>query len=675
MPFRPRSRPPIIPDRSVPGMKTCSVHIADIYTGKGLAGVPRGAVKKLRVFSYHFNYHKTGGHSTPGLDRVESGWDIKRVLGTVDVEADGSCCFEMPANTPISLQPLDADGAALQLMRSWVTGMPGERVSCTGCHEDNRSSVRTHVTIADTKYHKGQIQKIKPVDGDGVRPWGFAAEMWPVVHRNCLSCHGDEKTAPLRAPDQGGAEKKGLRFVMKTAEDAYRMLHPYVRRPGPESEIPVLTPLDYHVSTSPLVQMLRRGHHGVKLSQKEMETVYTWIDLNAPWKGKWAPPAFETDRYVVGCTNQVERRKELAAAYANITDDPEAEYDRYLALVNERLASGSDKSVASPNMASHLGEAALSPLHLPGWPMSANAASELQLGRIDQVAPITTKTIVLGEGQSMTFRLIPAGKFVMGRADGRPDERPACVVEIEKPFWLSETEVRNDQYAVFDPEHDSGWQDIFDKDHAAPGYPGCHRRMPVVRVSWNEAAAFCAWLSKKTGEKASLPTEAQWEWAARAGTDTLFPWGGLDDDFSPYANFADADVRNMKLGWQGKAGAIRARRPFRIDQNYPLHEERWKDDWFNLNYVGRADCNLWGLYDMHGNAAEWTRSDYAPYPYVDNDGRNAGGAEKKKSVRGGSFASRPRDGTSSCRLGYWPWQKVFDVGFRVALEASDVVYY
>ncbi len=702
MPLRPRPRPPIIPDRSVPGMKTCSVHIADIYTGKGLAGVPRGAVKKLRVFSYHFNYHKTGGHSTPGLDRVESGWDVKRVLGTVDVESDGSCCFEMPANTPISLQPLDADGAALQLMRSWVTGMPGERVSCTGCHEDNRSSVRTHVTIADTKYHKGQIQKIKPVDGDGVRPWGFAAEMWPVVHRNCLSCHGDEKTAPLRAPDQGGAEKKGLRFVMKTAEDAYRMLHPYVRRPGPESEIPVLTPLDYHVSTSPLVQMLRRGHHGVTLAQREMETVYTWIDLNAPWKGKWDPPAFETDRYVVGCTNQVERRKELAAAYANITDDPEAEYDRYLAAVNKRLSAASQLSaptalsaasqLSGPSGLSELsreatlrGEAPLNnlklrgeaplraegPLNLKGWPLNANEASELQLGRIDQVAPVTTKTVVLGAGQSMTFRLIPAGKFVMGRADGRPDEKPEAVVEIEKPFWLSETEVRNDQYAVFDPEHDSGWQDMFDKDHAAPGYPGCHRRMPVVRVSWNEAAAFCAWLSKKTGEQASLPTEAQWEWAARAGTATLFPWGGLDDDFSPYANFADADVRNMKLGWQGKAGAIRARRPFRIDQNYPLHEERWKDDWFNINYVGRADCNLWGLYDMHGNAAEWTRSDYAPYPYVAGDGRNAGDPERKKAVRGGSFASRPRDGTSSFRIGYWPWQKVFDVGFRVVLEAGQ----
>ena len=133
--------------------------------------------------------------------------------------------------------------------------------------------MRTHVTIADTKYHKGQIQKIKPVDGDGVRPWGFAAEMWPVVHKNCLSCHGDEKTAPLRAPDQGGAEGKGLRLVMKSAEDAYRMLHPYVRRPGPESEIPVLTPLDYHVSTSPLVQILRAGHKGVELTDEEWRQV------------------------------------------------------------------------------------------------------------------------------------------------------------------------------------------------------------------------------------------------------------------------------------------------------------------------------------------------------------------------------------------------------------------
>ena len=124
--------------------------------------------------------------------------------------------------------------------------------------------------------------------------------------------------------------------------------------------------------------------------------------------------------------------------------------------------------------------------------MNANAASELQLGRIDQVAPITTKTIILGEGQSMTFRLIPAGRFVMGRADGRPDEKPAAVVEIARPFWLSETEVRNDQYHAFDPAHDSRYQDMFGKDHIVPGWIGNHRLMPAVRVSWERAAALNA---------------------------------------------------------------------------------------------------------------------------------------------------------------------------------------
>ena len=668
MPFKVRPRPPVIPDRSVPGRKTCSVHIADIYNGQGLVGVPRGSVKRLRVFSYHYNYHKTGGHSTPGLDRVESGWDVKRVLGTVDVEDDGSCCFEMPANTPISLQPLDQDGAALQLMRSWVTGMPGERVSCTGCHEDNRSSVRTRETIADRKYHKGQIQQIRPVDSDGVRPWGFAAEAWPVVQKYCLSCHGSEKTAPLRAADQGGYDEKapskrsGLRFTMRTPEEAYRMLHPYVRRPGPESEIPTLRPLDYHVSTSPLIQQLRRGHHGVRLAQKDWEVLYTWIDLNAPWKGKWGPAAFSTDAYMIGCTNQVARRKDLLNAYASTQDDPEAEYDRHLAVVQSRLISPVAPSPAESSRTTEV-------VRISGWPVNdLNRASAMQLGEIDEIAPMTTKTVSLGDGQSMTFRRIPAGSFVMGRVDGATDERPCAAVKIEKPFWISETEVRNDQYAKFDAEHDSGWQDQFGKDHCAPGWVGCHRRMPVVRVTWNEARAFCTWFTKQTGLKANLPTEAQWEWAARAGSGTLFPWGGLDDDFSPYANLADKDVRNMSLGWEGKAGAMRRRRPYRIEQNFPLHDERWKDDWFCLNYVARAEPNVWGLYDMHGNAAEWTRSDYAPYPYVEDDGRNAGNQQRKKTVRGGSFASRPREATSSCRVGYEPWQKVFDVGFRIVLE-------
>ena len=359
--------------------------------------------------------------------------------------------------------------------------------------------------------------------------------------------------------------------------------------------------------------------------------------------------------------DQAKRRKELAIAYANVDDDPEAEHDRYAAVVAKREVKPVAPEPKKPAPATP---------KVNGWPMNELQSADAQLGAIWQIAPVTTKTIILGAGQSMTFRRIPAGVFVMGSANGYPDERPQAVVRIAKPFWISEMEVQNQQYNAFDPEHDSRYQDEFGKDHVFPGHIGNHRRQPVVRVSWNEAMAFCAWLSKTCNVKASLPTEAQWEWAARSGTDTPFPWGGLDDDFSKFANFADRDVRFQVVGFDG-GGNIRRRRPFEIWQNYPLHEERWQDDWFNLNYVGRANCNRWGLYDMHGNASEWTRSDYAPYPYVDGDGRNDGNPKAKKVARGGSFASRPRDGTSSFRLAYEPWQAVYDVGFRVVLEIEE----
>ena len=652
MPFAPRPRPPVIPDRSVKGAKTCSVHIADIYNGPGLAGVPRGTVKRLRVFSYHFNYHKTGGHSATGwidykkdgLDRIESSWDVKRILGTVDVEADGSVCFEMPAKTPVSFQPLDAEGRAVQLMRSWTVGMPGERVSCTGCHEDNRSSIKTKRTIADEKYFRGEIQKIRPVDADGVRPWGFANEMWPVVQRRCAACHGDAATAPVRLADQGGSSEtnacalSGARFAMTNAVTAYRALHPYVRRPGPESELPVLTPLDYHASTSPLVQMLVRGHHGVTLDGDEWRRIYEWIDLNCPYWGHWRPCAYESDRFAVACADPVARRKELAERYGGNVDDPEVEHAAYAAKVAARRIEPVRPEKPPRAKPPHASEC------IPS--MTPAAACAAQLGRIDERNPVTAKTVDLGNGTSMTFRLIPAGMFTMG---GEPR-----VVKVPRAFWMAETEVRNDQYHAFDPAHDSRYQDQFGKDHVIPGYIGNHRRQPVVRVSWDEAQAFCRWLGKRSGLKVRLPTEVEWEWAARAGSATPFPWGGLDDDFSPYANLADKDVRWMNAdGWLGGGAYVLPRVAYRIAQNYPLHDERWKDDWFTLNYVARALPNAWGLYDMHGNAAEWTATDFA-----------AG----LKTVKGGSFASRPRDATSSWRWGYAPWQKVYDVGFRVVAE-------
>ena len=277
---------------------------------------------------------------------------------------------------------------------------------------------------------------------------------------------------------------------------------------------------------------------------------------------------------------------------------------------------------------------------------SANA----QLGAIDQIAPVTVRTLELGRGTSMTFRRIPAGTYIMGCTNGCPDEAQR-IVNIERPFWLSEMEVDNAQYHAFDPAHDSRAQDQWGFDQVMPGHIGNHRRQPVVRVTRDRALAFCVWLSTNCNVRATLPTEEQWEWAARSGTGTPFPWGGLDDDFGKYANLADRTRRFIYSKWDA-AACIQTRRPYRPEQNYPLHEERWEDDWFTLNFTGRALPNRWGLYDMHGNAAEWTSTT----------------TNGLAVARGGSFASRPKDATSSFKHYYLPWQKVYDVGFRVLLE-------
>ena len=624
-----RPCPPVIPDRITPGVKMASVHIANIYMGPGLKGVPVGSVKALRLFAYHFNYVGTGGHESLG---VEAGWDIKRILGTVPVESDGSACFEIPANTPISIQPLDADGAALQLMRSWLVGMPNERVSCVGCHEDNRSSVPTIRTQADKK----PMCKITPWYGE-VRPFGFDHEVLPVLQKYCLGCHdGAQRPAGLKPPNMG---------------NGYNLIHPYVRRPGPESEMEMLPPMEYHVSTSPLIQMLKKGHFGVNLDREGWDRLYAWIDLNAPYKGKWSPGDFEGRK-------QKDRRLELATLFANNDVSPEDEYD----CREQEIREGPKPEYVEPRKVVPVANANLS---APGFPMTAEQAKELQ-GKTGE----TRKLVKLPDGTEVAFVRVPAGSFVMGSPDGFSDESPCAVVKIGKPFWMSECEIKNSEYAKFDPGHDTRYIDQHGKDHNFPGYIANHADQPVARVTWSRAMDFCTWMSKATRLKVNLPTEAQWEWAARAGTAGDFFYGSRNDDYSKYANLAGREVRWNKVGFEG-GPIIMHRNPYPPEMNFPLHDERFEDKWFVVDFVAQYEANPWGLKDMIGNVNEWTRSSYKPYPYNDDDGRNGCDVKERKVARGGSWASRPVDARSAIRLPFETFQPVYDVGVRLVIEEQD----
>lgn len=631
-----RPRPPVIPDRVRSDETTAEIHIADIYSGPGLRGVPRGTVKNIRVLAYHFGYNAKAGFPFIG---TQAGWDVKRVLGTATVEADGSANFIVPANTPISLQPLDADGRAVQLMRSWLVGMPGERVSCVGCHESRRETLPLRRSLA----HDRRPEPLQPWYGPP-RPFAFAHEVYPVLEQYCLTCHRDPPTIGPRSNPS-----------FADPDVAYNTLHPYVHRPGVEADMALLNPLEYHASTSLLIQLLEKGHHGVRLadmSREARERLYCWIDLNVPRAGSWNPPAFQ------GC-DQRQRRRELAERFANNSDDPEGEFaaaaEKFRTRVPVTLAPPPPEQIVEPDaLAAH------------SFPFSPEEAVQRQQTDVSR----TTNVIELGEGQSIPLTWIPAGQFVMGNLEGAVDERPRAVVNIREPFWMAVTEVTNAQYAVFDPQHDTRYIDMHSLDRVVPGHIANHANQPVARVSWLEAQRFCEWLSARTGKSVRLPTEAEWEWAARAGSATQFYYGSLATDFGRFANLADQSLRWYSMGYDGPS-ALQRRNPYPPEMNFPLHDERFRDNWFVVDYVGQTAPNPWGLQDMIGNVSEWTCSSYRSYPYDERDGRNDVSTGERRVARGGSWADRPADAGSSVRRAYEPWQPVYDVGFRVIIAAED----
>jgi len=277
---------------------------------------------------------------------------------------------------------------------------------------------------------------------------------------------------------------------------------------------------------------------------------------------------------------------------------------------------------------------------------------------------------------------IPAGSFTMGQ-DGPPmedylrqkrfgemhkdidridfDEKPAHQVTITKPFMMGVTEVTVAQYRQFDP----GFKTSDPKskpadDDAASG------------VTWEKAVAFCEWLSKKEGTTYRLPTEAEWEYACRAGTTTLFHTGDtLPDGHQKW--FSEENLRGVyfppgpmprEYDWRtpGKPGASLKQGQI-LGLDHPQKES--KSTGAGSLRVARKTPNPWGLHDMHGNLAEWCSDWYGPYengPQTDPLGRADGDC---RVFRGGFHSSMIRFLRSANR-GSWVTNSASErIGFRV----------
>ena len=626
--------PPAIPDRVKLDDKQATVFIQDIYEGEGLKGIPRGTVKSLRLHAYEYAYVQTqSDHNWHG---IQSGWDIKRMLGTVPVEEDGSVIFKIPANTPVSIQPLDKDGVAVQWMRSWLTGQPGEIVSCVGCHEDQNQIVIPKRVIASQK----APHALTPPEG-GTRSFTFDLEVQPILDRACIACHNGEG----KAFDLRGGKKDGRGYGT-----SYLNLHPYVHRQGGEGDMVVLYPYEYHPNTSELVRLLKKGHYNVQLTDAEWRKIYNWIDYNAPDKGYFNANVLKSFPYQG--YDQIERRKQLTDKYAGGAG---VDWKKEIADYAAQLKNKGEIKPVMPKKVSPVKEKVLK---VKGWPFAPDRVKEMLADEKE-----TVKVLEIAPGVQMTFVRIPAGEFVMGSYHGEPDTYPTTKVKIDKAFWMGELEVTNQQYNTIFPQHDSRYVDQQWKDHVVPGYPANKPEQPVIRVSYNDAMEYCKILSQKTGLNITLPTEAQWEWACRGGSDEDFWFGNLNADFGKKDNLAD--VTTNKFAVSG------------VDPQPMSPESPWYkyytflpkaanvDDGSLVQVGGKKyEANPFGLYCMHGNVAEWTSSDYVPYPYKENPKK----VSEYKVVRGGSYIERPKYSTAYSRKGFYPYQCVFNVGFRVIIE-------
>lgn len=220
---------------------------------------------------------------------------------------------------------------------------------------------------------------------------------------------------------------------------------------------------------------------------------------------------------------------------------------------------------------------------------------------------------------------IPEGWFSMGSEAGQDNERPVHRVWVDA-FRLAACQVTNSEYARF-------------LDATGRNPPPCwhdsnfnHAQQPVVAVSWFEAMNYCEWMSAVTGSKYRLPTEAEWERAARGGVKgKLFPWG----DAPP--------------------------------QSLPDYEKRWKN---GPEPVARYEANPFGLYDICDNVHEWCSDWYQADYYLVSPARNPRGPESgaRRASRGGSWRHHIKVARCSARSSIPPEFQYADYGFRIACD-------
>jgi len=341
---------------------------------------------------------------------------------------------------------------------------------------------------------------------------------------------------------------------------------------------------------------------------------------------------------------------------------------------------------------------------VPGWPFDEQTAKQRQSEVAKQLGLEVMREVKLPGDVKLTFMLIPHGEFVMGTQSLlelskkniilTPEselEQPAHRVMITRPFYLATTETTVAQFRSFadgkpyiteaeqqgfsifpfpyswrklggppaalglSPNRkfellDYGWAKHLDASWRNTG-SALRDNEPVVNVSWNDAMACCAWYSKILGYRFRLPTEAEWEYACRAGSNGLFYWGNSLQESHRFCNGADGALVKA-INFQGEA--------FPGDTGI-----------LTVADVGSLRPNAWGLHDMIGNASEWcsdffsSEKNYYRFKRTVNPQCMAG---DRRIIRGGNWFRGPADCRCAARISRQPSGRSCLTGFRLVME-------
>lgn len=506
------------------------------------------------------------GVATQAADQIDFKKDIAPILEVQCINCHGG---EKPKGK-LSLETREAAIKGGENGTSLVPGKPG----------DSPLYTFTLLPPDDDRAMPPKGERLSKVETEKLRQWieqganwpegeplkavkkiDFAKDVRPILEENCVACHRE-------GHDEGGLRLDTKELAFKGGDSGPGIV-PFKSAESPVYKLTALPP-DHD-------DLMPPQKKGGPMPKEAIETLKTWIDQGAAWPEN---------------IHLVPHKKEELAK-----DDTQLVQDIY------------KKIIAA---------------------MDVKDPSEMK--------PYTIT--IPGTDVKFTMTPIPGGEYVMGSPDSeeghQPDESPQHKVKID-PFWMGTCEVTWNEYELFMfPEEDKKIRVMHKSDASLhvladavsrPTTPYVEMSFgmgkdhyPAISMTQHAANTYCKWLSAKLGQFFRLPTEAEWEYACRAGTTTAYSFG---DDVS-------------KLG-----------------------EYAWYADNSNFKYqqVGKKKPNPWGLYDMHGNVVEWCLDQYEPDAYKQFQGAVADNPWIKATkpyphvVRGGSWDDEPEALRSAARRG------------------------